>query len=209
MVNSESEKAKPKEPETKAHEVRNRHQPEGGHTVADDDDMRIKDIVREILSERGIIPETAKEDVVAEAVDATQTEEEKKLVAEAVGSASTLEAKKAAAATAVITALDNQKEEIVTEAMQSLRPEARMDVAAEAMKAVAETKEDTVLAIVLAPKANRVVEELMHRNGRERSFSRVLAEALAFEKWYRDVIAAGGRVLVERSRGDYREVKRP
>ena len=80
-------------------------------------------------------------------------------------------------------------------------------MASAAMKTIAGTAEDHVVAIAFSPNAYGAVEELMQRSGIG-SLSRVLMEAIAFEKWYRDTVAAGNRVLVDHGKGDYREVRR-
>ena len=72
---------------------------------------RIKDLVREVLSEE------ARRDAVSGPVGAASAEEEKERVAEAVESTSTLEAKKTAAAQAVASADDGAEQEVIAEAV--------------------------------------------------------------------------------------------
>jgi hypothetical protein len=75
-----------------------------------DEQIKIKNIVTEILSQRGI---------VAEAVDRAPDEEEKEILAAAVENANTIEARKAAAKTAIETAHDENEKEIVHDAVES------------------------------------------------------------------------------------------
>ena len=74
-----------------------------------------------------------------------------------------------------------------------------------------EGKSDHPVEVHFTDKAYEVIDRLMQgsETASPRSLSVVLTQALAFEKWYRDTVAAGNRVLVERGKGDFREVKRP
>ena len=94
---------------------------------AQDNVEQIKNIVREILSER---------EVVAESVEPAPAEEEKKVVAEAVANASTLETRMTAVEKAVETARDSKAEqEIIAAAVNSTSDiEARKAAVATAVK---------------------------------------------------------------------------
>lgn len=89
----------------------------------EDEAARIKNIVREVLSEQ------AKRDIVAETGKTAHAEEEKKVVAEAVGNASTLAARKTAVATAVNSALSTNKKEIAGEAVEQLSAREQREIA--------------------------------------------------------------------------------
>jgi hypothetical protein len=112
-----------------------------GEDFAKDDAERIKNIVREILSERG---------VVAEPVEPAPAEEEK-AIAEAVGNASTLEARKIAVAKAVETARDSQAEkEIIAAAVRNASDiEARKAAVVTAVRTARDEKEDELVAAVV------------------------------------------------------------
>lgn len=131
-----------------------REESNGGFPPEDEAD-RIKDIVREVLSEQ------AKRDIVAETVKTAHVEEEKKVVAEAVGNASTLAARKTAVATAVETARDDKAEqEIIAAAVNNASNiEARKTAVAQAVNsALSENKKEI---------AGEAVEQLSAREQRE------------------------------------------
>jgi hypothetical protein len=58
-----------------------------------------------------------------------------------------------------------------------------------------------------SPESYEVLTEIAQRRGK--SISDVLRDAIAFEKWYQDIVDSGGHVLVERDNGRLREIVRP
>jgi hypothetical protein len=92
-------------------------------------------------------------------------------------------------------------------ALMNLPSETRSHVIAEALREGRATGHSVV--VHFTDRASGVIKELMDKSRTAGSLSAVLTQALAFEKWYRDAIAGGNRVFVDRGRGDFREVKRP
>jgi hypothetical protein len=58
-----------------------------------------------------------------------------------------------------------------------------------------------------SPDAYEVLTELAERRGK--SLSDVLRDAIAFEKWYQDIIDEDGHILIDRGDGQLRELVRP
>jgi Ribbon-helix-helix protein, copG family len=58
-----------------------------------------------------------------------------------------------------------------------------------------------------SPESYEVLTEIAERRGK--SISDVLRDAIAFEKWYQDIVDSGGHVLVERDIERLREIVRP
>jgi len=97
----------------------------------DDEQIKIKNIVTEILSQRGI---------VAEAVDRAPDEEEQEILAAAVENANTLEARKTAVTTAIKTAQDSRSEkEILAIAVENA---SNIEARKSAVKTAIETARD-------------------------------------------------------------------
>jgi len=94
-------------------------------------------------------------------------------------------------------------------ALGLLPPRSEEDV--KAATSQEEGESDHPVEVHFTDKAYDVIGRLMQgsETASPRSLSVVLTQALAFEKWYRDTVAAGHRVLVERGKGNFREVKRP
>ncbi len=113
----------------------------------------------------------------------------------------------------IVTTLENlppsRREYVVSRllALGLLPPRTEEDVKAATSQEEGET--DHPVEVHFTDKAYGVINDLIKGSRTASSLSAVLTQALAFEKWYRDTVAAGNRVLVERGKGNFREVKRP
>lgn len=130
-----------------------------GASSPEDDADRIKNIVREVLSEQ------VKRDIVTETVKTAHAEEEKKVVAEAVGSASTLAARKTAVATAVETARDDQAEqEIIAAAVNNASNiEARKTAVAQAVNSARSENKKEIAGEAVEQLSSKQQREIAHR----------------------------------------------
>jgi len=135
-----------------------REEPNGGSPREDEAD-RIKNIVREVLSEH------ARKGIVAEAVKTAPAEEEKRVVAEAVGNASTLAARKTAVATAVETARDDQAEqEIVAAAVNNAsNVEVRKTAVAQAVNSALSKNRKEIAGEAMEQLSSKEQKEIAHR----------------------------------------------
>jgi hypothetical protein len=97
--------------------------------------------------------------------------------------------------------------EIVKEAVRTLPAELQREIAVDALSQTG-TEEDVVVVFTFSPAVYRVIEELLDRNGSKVPLSTVVMDGLGLERLYQSAVAGGGRLLVESSEGDLREVKR-
>jgi hypothetical protein len=67
--------------------------------------------------------------------------------------------------------------------------------------------EQASIKVHFSEQAAGEVKRLLRRE--DTDFATLITQALAFEKWYRDVRADGNRLLLERSRNKFAEVNRP